>query len=125
MYEILAGMDAFVTDYSSACFEAGYAHMPVFIYADDIKQYEKDRGSLFWNFTTDPLDSVTINKEMFPDLDVVFPFSIAINNDELEKNIFDFDIEKYNMRLDEFHNEIELVFDGCASEKIVVRIESE
>lgn len=117
MYEILAGMDAFVTDYSSACFEAGFAHMPVFIYADDIKQYEKDRGSLFWNFTTDPLNHVTINKEMFPDMDVVFPFSIAINNDDLEKNISDFDLRGYDNRLDIFHTRIELIFGGNATIK--------
>ena len=36
MYEILAGMDAFVTDYSSAAFDASETDMPVFIYADDI-----------------------------------------------------------------------------------------
>lgn len=35
MYEILAGMGAYISDYSSACFEAGYAHIPVFLYADD------------------------------------------------------------------------------------------
>ncbi|MCR4833722.1 MAG: CDP-glycerol glycerophosphotransferase family protein, partial [Butyrivibrio sp.] len=49
MYEILAGMDAYITDYSSACFEAGYAKIPVFIYADDIQKYANDRGSLMWN----------------------------------------------------------------------------
>lgn len=123
MYEILAGMDAFVTDYSSACFEAGFAHMPVFIYADDIKQYEKDRGSLFWNFTTDSLNHVTINKEMFPDMDVVFPFSIATNNDGLEKEILDFDIGNYDKKLNTFHVEMELVFDGKASQKVVETIE--
>lgn len=123
MYEILAGMDAFVTDYSSACFEAGFAHMPVFIYADDIKQYEKDRGSLFWNFTTDSLNHVTINKEMFPDMDVVFPFSIATNNDGLEKEILDFDIGNYDKKLNAFHVEMELVFDGKASQKVVETIE--
>ena len=37
-YEILAAMDAYITDYSSACFEAGFAHIPVFIYADDIEK---------------------------------------------------------------------------------------
>lgn len=124
MYEILAGMDAFVTDYSSACFEAGFAHMPVFIYADDIKQYEKDRGSLFWNFTTDSLNHVTINKEMFPDMDVVFPFSIAIDNTELEKNILNFNTEKYDKRLDSFHEAIKLMFDGKSCDRVLHKLDN-
>lgn len=123
MYEILAGMDAFVTDYSSACFEAGFAHMPVFIYADDIRQYEKDRGSLFWNFATDPLDHVTINREMFPDLDVVFPFSIATGNDELEENILTFDNKKYSDDICSFWKDIELCFDGKSSERMSEKLE--
>ena len=46
MYEILAGMDAYITDYSSAIFEAGFAGIPAFVYADDIQKYAHDRGSL-------------------------------------------------------------------------------
>lgn len=123
MYEILAGMDAFVTDYSSACFEAGFAHMPVFIYADDIKQYEQDRGSLFWNFATDPLNHVTINKEMFPDMDVVFPFSISTDNGELERAIADFEGNEYLNCLDEFYKDIELIFCGKSVKIICEKIE--
>lgn len=123
MYEILAGMDAFVTDYSSACFEAGFTYMPVFIFADDIKQYVKDRGSLFWNLATDPLNHVTCNREMFPNLDLVFPFSIATDNAELEKNIFEFDMVKYNKNLERFHENIKLVFDGKSSKNLANVIE--
>lgn len=122
MYEILAGMDVFVTDYSSACFEAGFAHMPVFIYADDIEQYVQDRGSLMWNFATDPLDHVTANKEMFPDMDMVFPFSIATDNDELERVIDGYDDSEYNTRLEQFHVEIDLEFDGNARNKVIDKI---
>ena len=39
-------MDAFVTDYSSAAFDASETDMPVFIYADDIEKYMNDRGRL-------------------------------------------------------------------------------
>lgn len=115
MYEILAGMDAFVTDYSSACFEAGFMHMPVFIYADDIEQYVNDRGSLMWNFATDPLNHVMANREIFPDMNLVFPFSIATNNEELQSNIVDFDNGEYDEQLDQFHEKIELIFSGKAS----------
>lgn len=118
MYEILAGMDAYITDYSSACFEAGYAKIPVFIYADDIQKYANDRGSLMWNLATDPLDHVRNNKDITPEFDVRFPFSIAINNDELEHNIGEFDFGKYSSELDLLHNELGVVFEGNASEKI-------
>lgn len=118
MYEILAGMNAYITDYSSACFEAGYAKIPVFIYADDIQKYANDRGSLMWNLATDPLDHVRNNKDITPEFDVRFPFSIATNNDELEQNIREFDFEKYSSELDLLHNELGVVFEGNASEKI-------
>ena len=123
MYEILAGMDAYITDYSSACFEAGYAKIPVFIYADDIQKYANDRGSLMWNLATDPLDHVRNNKDITPEFDVRFPFSIAINNDELEHNIREFDFGKYSSELDLLHEKLGVVFEGNASRKIADVIE--
>lgn len=123
MYEILAGMDAYITDYSSACFEAGYAKIPVFIYADDIQKYANDRGSLMWNLATDPLDHVRNNKDITPEFDVRFPFSIATNNDELEQNIREFDFGKYSSELDLLHKELGVVFEGNASAKIADVIE--
>ncbi len=118
MYEILAGMDAYITDYSSACFEAGFANIPVFIYADDIQKYANDRGSLMWNLASDPLDHVTNNKEMTPEMNLVFPFPVATDNEELEKIIVSFDEGEYRKKLDEFHKSVGLVFGGKASEKL-------
>ena len=118
MYEILAAMDAYITDYSSACFEAGFAKIPVFIYADDIQKYANDRGSLMWNLASDPLDHITNNKIMTPKLDLVFPFPVTTNNEELEKEIFSFDEKEYQGKLDCFHKNIGLVFDGRASERL-------
>jgi len=79
MYEILAAMDAFLTDYSSAAMDASYAHMPVFIYADDIEKYINDRGSLLWNMTTDSYAPVPNNKKMTPNIDTVLPYLINIS----------------------------------------------
>ncbi len=118
LYEIMAAMDAYITDYSSACFEAGFAKLPVFIYADDIKQYQHDRGSLYWNMATDSLDKIRSNQEIFGDANWKFPFSVATNNDELEKNIERFDREQYELELDLFHRQIGLVFDGQASKRV-------
>lgn len=118
MYEILAGMDAYVTDYSSACFEAGFAHIPVFIYADDIPKYAKDRGALMWNIATDARNAVGNNKEFTSMFDVRFPFSIACDNEQLEENILGFDQMDYDESLNELHQKIGLVFTGHASEKL-------
>jgi CDP-glycerol glycerophosphotransferase (TagB/SpsB family) len=118
MYEILAGMDAYITDYSSAIFEAGYAHIPAFIYADDIEQYKRDRGNLMWDFDTSDLNHVKNNKQFTPSFDVRLPYTISMNNDGLEKHIIEFDQDEYDRRLTEFHREIGLAFGGKASEEI-------
>lgn len=124
MYEILAGMDAYVTDYSSACFEAGFAKIPTFIYADDIQKYAGDRGNLFWNMTTDPLDHVGINHDITPGIDAYFPFPIATNNNELENQISRFDEVEYSNQLDVFHDEIDLLFSGKAIQVAADKIET-
>ena len=123
LYEILAAMDAYMTDYSSACFEAGFAKMPVFIYADDIKQYEYDRGSLFWNMAENPRGNVTANQDILRGLDVTFPFPIATNNEELEKDIMGFDELIYEKKMEKFHTDLGLVFTGHASETVAKKIE--
>ena len=123
MYEILAGMDAYVTDYSSACFEAGFAHIPVFIYADDIEKYSSDRGSLFWDIRADNLENISLNKNIFKVLKATLPFAISTNNDELENQIIGFDEELYNKRLDAFHKDIGLVFNGNASCSLADKVE--
>lgn len=122
MYEILAGMDAYITDYSSACFEAGFAHIPVFLYADDIQQYANDRGALMWNLATDPRDCIRNNKQITPGFDVELPFPLASDNEQLEQDIMTFDRNAYDKKLNEFHEKMGLVFDGRASEKIIENI---
>lgn len=123
MYEILAGMDAYISDYSSACFEAGFAHIPVFLYADDIQKYANDRGALMWNIATDPRERIGNNKVMTPGFDVNLPFTLASDNDQLERDIMAFDQEKYDRVLDEFHQRVGLVFEGNASERLAKKIE--
>lgn len=123
MYEILAAMDAYITDYSSACFEAGFASLPVFLYADDIRQYEKDRGALFWKMATEPRNHVPTDEDLLRGLHTYLPFSIATNNEELEKNILEYHEEEYRSELKRFHSDIELQFSGDASRKLADRIE--
>ncbi len=123
MCEILAGMDAFVTDYSSAAMDASFADMPVFIYADDMMKYIGDRGSILWDFHKDSYETVRNNKKMTPGIDTVLPYPIAQNNDELEYNIRNFDEKKYRAQMNDFVKAVALVFDGRASRKVADRIE--
>jgi len=123
MYELLAGMDAYITDYSSACFEAGFAHIPVFLYADDIQKYADNRGALMWNFTTDPRDCIGNNKVMTPGFDVKLPFTLASDNDQLGRDIIEFQQEQYDEALEAFHQKVGLVFEGRASEMIAALID--
>lgn len=123
MYELLAAMDAFVTDYSSAAMDASFAHIPVFIYADDIEKYMSARGSMLWNLSADSRTPVSNNKEMTPNIDVILPYSIAKNNEELEENILCFDEDKYITMMKQFENAVELVFDGKASKRVADKLE--
>ncbi len=123
MYEILAAVDVFITDYSCAAMEAGFARIPVFLYADDIEQYLNDRGSMMWDMSGDSKKQITNNKKMTPDIDVILPYPMAQNNDEIEENIMKFDEKKYLVMLEEFEKGVQLVFDGKASEKVADEIE--
>lgn len=118
MYEILAGMDAFITDYSSAAFDASEADMPVFIYADDIEKYINDRGSLLWELSSDTDKLVRNNRNIEPDIDAILPFDIAKNNDELEKRILEFDEENYQMKINSFREKEKIILSISASAKV-------
>ena len=100
MNEILAGTDAFLTDYSSAIFEAAMAGMPGFIYADDLEEYVADRGDLFFDMRK-------------------LPFPVALDNDELTENIRNFDEDAYEQKRKQFMEEMGVFEDGCASERVV------
>jgi len=123
MYESLAAMDALVTDYSSVAMDAGFAEIPVFIYADDIKEYAEDRGALLWNLSGDSRAVVKNNRKMTPHIDTELPFQIAQNNDELEQNIMEFDESLYSDRMTQFKRDVQLVFDGKASSRVADKIE--
>lgn len=97
--ELLAGSDAVLTDYSSCAFDAAYAYMPVFLYADDVEEYRRNRGEFMWK----PGE---------------LPFSFAKTNLQLQEDIKTFDLEAYHDRLRDFFKKISLVEDGHASERV-------
>ena len=76
---------------------------PGFIYASDIKEYDNDRGFYY------PLTST--------------PFPVAQHNEELRKNILNFNYESYREKVEEFLKDKGCMEDGHASERVVDLIE--
>lgn len=101
MYEILAGCDAFMTDYSSAAFDAAVMKIPVFLYCDDYGEYEGERGKLLWDLREGS-----------------FPFVLATDDEELEKKINGFDDMNYQSKLQKMFEETGMAEDGNASRKV-------
>lgn len=83
MQELLCCADAIITDYSSLMWDYSFTYRPVFLYAPDIEQYEKERGFYM------PVSE--------------WPYPIAHNNEEMRKNILNFDEELYIKRVKEHH----------------------
>lgn len=100
MYEILAGCDAFMTDYSSAAFDAAVMKIPVLLYCEDYLEYQKERGSLLWDLEK-------------------LPFPMATNPDKLKEIILEFDNTVYQKSLERFLKSAEVEEDGCSSERVV------
>lgn len=123
MCEVMAAVDVLVTDYSSAAMDAGFVDIPVFLYADDIEQYEENRGGLFWVFPEKGPGPIVSNKAITPDIEARLPYPLARNNEELETNIRGFDLEKYRSDVKEFAEAIELVNDGRASQRAADQVE--
>lgn len=102
MYEILAGCDAFMTDYSSAAFDAAVMRVPIFLYADDYVEYEGERGKLLWDLREES-----------------FPFVLATNDQELEERIKGFDDTDYQSKIQKMFAETGMVEDGNAAHEVV------
>lgn len=105
MAELLVASDVFITDYSSAAFDAMVGRKIVFLYADDYEDYINDRGDLLWSE-----DSM--------------PFVMNTNMDELINDIESFDILAYDCRMKRMFSELGIREDGHASEKVVKKIRS-
>ena len=105
MYELLAGCDAFMTDYSSAAFDASVMRVPVFLYTQDYREYERERGKLLWDLEK-------------------LPFPLAFHMDELERQVDNFDEERYAEELKRLFVVTEMEEDGQASVHVVDSIVS-
>ena len=79
---------------------------------------------MLWNMTTDSDAIIRNNRQMTPGMDVILPYPVAQNNEELESRILKFDMEDYLSRMKTFEEKVELTFDGKASLRIADRIEA-
>ena len=104
MNELIAASDAFMSDYSSAMLEAAMIDLPVFIYADDLDEYVKERGALMYDIGA-------------------LPYPIARNNEELAANVESFNAEAYAKENRAFMAGFDIQEDGKASGRVADLIE--
>ena len=74
--------------------------IPVFLYVDDYKEYVEDRGDLLWRYEE-------------------IPFPIATNNKELTEKIIEFNYDNYMKKLQDTFENIGLLEDGNATERVL------
>ena len=98
MQELLCASDVLITDYSSSMWDFSLSYKLCLVYAPDIEDYRQER-----DFHT-PISE--------------WPFPVATNNDELEKNIMSFDYDIYVNNIRKHHKELGSYEDGHASEKV-------
>ena len=104
MQELIIASDMLITDYSSCIFDIAMLYKPAFIFAQDVEKYSKERGLYF-----------DIKK---------LPFPFSETNEELIKNIKNFNKEKYKKDLDNYFKEVGLKETGNATKQIVDIIEN-
>lgn len=95
---LISACDVLVTDYSSIMFEPAFVKKPVFLYAPDMEEYVKnERGFLI----------------SYDDL----PFSVSTTNEELARNIAEYNDIEYTKIIEAFLNKYGVCEDGHASER--------
>lgn len=102
LYELIIASDAVISDYSSLTFEAGLLYKPVFLYTPDLAEYIRERG-FYWEI-----------KEL--------PFIMADREELLSKSIMNFNRKEYEHEVKVFNQQLGIIEDGKASERIAERI---
>lgn len=102
--ELMLAADAGMTDYSSWIFDFILLRRPAFLYAPDMEKYENSRGLYY------PLSET--------------PFSVAMDEMSLERNILNFDEMQYLERVESFLQAMGCYEDGHASERTATLIEN-
>jgi len=97
MQELLCAIDILITDYSSSIWDYSFTFKPCFIYAPDLKKYQKEQG-----FQT-PIEE--------------WPFPLAETNEQLMGNISNFNEEKYKQAVKKHHADLGSYESGTACEQ--------
>lgn len=98
--ELYIASDFLITDYSSTAFDFSLLNKPVFLYASDYENYEKNR-----KFILRPEET---------------PYLFAKSNEELKNKILSFSYESYERDLQKFRNDYWKPYDeGLASYNVV------
>ncbi len=100
--ELLAAADVVITDYSSLMWDFSLQRRPVFLYQNDEKDYENDRG--FYSSVSE------------------WPYPKAHTQEELIDIIVNFNKNEYVEKLDAFLKKYGSCDDGHAAERVVERI---
>ena len=100
--ELIMASDLLITDYSSCSFDAMLAKKRVLLFASDIEEYNKDRGTYF-----------QLNE---------LPFPLSESNDELMSAVEKFDETVYQVDVEAFKQRMQMYEDGYATERVVERI---
>ena len=95
MQELINSSSLVITDYSSVMFDSLIAKKPVLLYANDIEEYNLERGYYF----------------QFSEL----PFPLFKNNEDLMKKIKNINLKSIMEKYDAFSKKVNLLEDGRAS----------
>ncbi len=102
MQELLAASDVLISDYSSVISEFSIMNKPIFLYAEDVDGYGDERDFYIDYFK--------------------LPYSVATDEEELKKNIVDFDEEVYTEKLESYRHVIGSKETGVAAKTVVNEI---
>lgn len=96
--ELVSACDALISDYSSIMFEPAFVKKPVFLFATDRTEYIDKEYDLLIDYDT-------------------LPFPIAESNEELVRNIENFNQTQYEKEVEVFLGKYGVCEDGHASER--------
>lgn len=99
MQELLAASEVVISDYSGALLDFSTKKGICFMYATDIAAYIEERDVYYDVYN--------------------MPFPLSENNEELERNILDFDEKKYEKDLLKLFDDMGLYDNGSASSRVV------
>jgi CDP-glycerol glycerophosphotransferase len=97
MQELLCAIDILITDYSSSMWDFSYTYKPCFLYTPDIEEYKSAIGL-----------SVPIEE---------WPFSFSTTDEQLVRNIHDYDEQKYCQAIKQHHIDMGSYEAGTARER--------